>query len=338
MAAHQPADTNSPPSYAPKSPDLSSFYATEPKQEPPSLSLDTSSKRDSSGYHPPASAPTHQHRHHPYQHPAHHEHQEAYVPPRSASFGSRPSVSYGGYPTPIAAPSVPVSEQPYYPVAGQYAPNDPYSAGHTGYPPASYGQAYPPSDPAHFSSPTAGSAPEYTYPPSDPTMPTRRQAAAAALQHNQELAVKEESYDEPLDEKKPDMSTLPIAKIEPGVVRTKFPTARIKRIMQADEEVGKVAQQTPIAVGKALEMFMINLVTKSADVAQEKGSKRVSANMLKQVVETDDQWDFLREIVSKVEAEKEGKGKAKMESESEEENFAPKKKGRGRKKKNPDQE
>lgn len=31
-------------------------------------------------------------------------------------------------------------------------------------------------------------------------------------------------------------------------VRTKFPVARIKRIMQADEEVGKVAQVTPIAV------------------------------------------------------------------------------------------
>jgi hypothetical protein len=33
-------------------------------------------------------------------------------------------------------------------------------------------------------------------------------------------------------------------------VRTKFPVARIKRIMQADEDVGKVAQVTPAAVGK----------------------------------------------------------------------------------------
>ncbi|KAH6984954.1 histone-fold-containing protein, partial [Ilyonectria robusta] len=79
----------------------------------------------------------------------------------------------------------------------------------------------------------------------------------------------------------------------------KFPTARIKRIMQADEEVGKVAQQTPIAVGKALELFMIQMVTKSADVAKDKGSKRVTASMLKHVVETDEQWDFLRDIVSR---------------------------------------
>jgi Dr1-associated corepressor len=34
-------------------------------------------------------------------------------------------------------------------------------------------------------------------------------------------------------------------------VKTKFHVARIKRIMQADEEVGKVAQVTPIAVCKS---------------------------------------------------------------------------------------
>ena len=34
-------------------------------------------------------------------------------------------------------------------------------------------------------------------------------------------------------------------------VRTKFPVARIKRIMQADEDVGKVAQATPTAVCKS---------------------------------------------------------------------------------------
>ncbi|KAJ4304028.1 hypothetical protein N0V88_001633 [Collariella sp. IMI 366227] len=75
--------------------------------------------------------------------------------------------------------------------------------------------------------------------------------------------------------------------------------------MQADEEVGKVAQQTPIAVGKALELFMVALVTRSAEAARARSSKRVSAQMLKQVVEGDEQWDFLRDIVGKVEGEKE---------------------------------
>jgi len=87
--------------------------------------------------------------------------------------------------------------------------------------------------------------------------------------------------------------------VEPSPVKTKFPTARIKRIMQADEEVGKVAQQTPVAVGKALELFMVALVHASAEVARRKGQKRVSAQMLKEAVEKGEQWDFLLEIVSK---------------------------------------
>jgi Dr1-associated corepressor len=117
-------------------------------------------------------------------------------------------------------------------------------------------------------------------------------------------------------------------------VRTKFPTARIKRIMQADEEVGKVAQQTPIAVGKALELFMVQIVTKSAEVAKEKNSKRITAQMLKQAVGSANEWDFLQDIVAKVGEEKEGgkgPGKAKAESDTDEEpdGGEVKKKGRG---------
>ncbi|MCJ1478171.1 hypothetical protein MMC13_006847 [Lambiella insularis] len=84
------------------------------------------------------------------------------------------------------------------------------------------------------------------------------------------------------------------------VVKTKFPVARIKRIMQADEDVGKVAQVTPTAVSKALELFMISLVTKAANQAKTKSAKKITAAHLKQVIEKDEQFDFLAEIISKV--------------------------------------
>jgi hypothetical protein len=110
-------------------------------------------------------------------------------------------------------------------------------------------------------------------------------------------------------------------------VKTKFPVARIKRIMQADEDVGKVAQVTPIAVckyalcaflerfyfsclqdvltghfliAKALELFMISLVTKAAQEAKDRNSKRVTASHLKQAVAKDEVLDFLADIISKV--------------------------------------
>lgn len=109
--------------------------------------------------------------------------------------------------------------------------------------------------------------------------------------------------------------------------------------MQADEEVGKVAQVTPVAVSKALELFMIALVSGAAEKAREKGSKKVTAGHLKQVVEGDEQWDFLGEIVGRIGEVQEGaggearkrKGKGGEEDSSEEEKKV--KKGRGRRKK-----
>ncbi|KKA28282.1 hypothetical protein TD95_001847 [Thielaviopsis punctulata] len=134
------------------------------------------------------------------------------------------------------------------------------------------------------------------------------------------------------------MSAASLPPLEPAPVKTKFPTARIKRIMQADEEVGKVAQQAPIAVGKALELFMIGLVMKSAEVARQRGQKRISTAMMKQVIETDEQWDFLRDISGKIDTEEKparaGRAPKNHEStDSEDESHEPKKKGRGRKKK-----
>ncbi|KAH0603471.1 uncharacterized protein H6S33_007793 [Morchella sextelata] len=83
-------------------------------------------------------------------------------------------------------------------------------------------------------------------------------------------------------------------------IKTKFPVARIKRIMQADEDVGKVAQVTPVVVSKALELFMIALCEKASAQARQRNSKRITAGHLKQAVLHEEQFDFLAEIIAKV--------------------------------------
>ena len=45
---------------------------------------------------------------------------------------------------------------------------------------------------------------------------------------------------------------------------------------------------------------MISVVTKAANEARARSSKRVTASHLKQAVEKEEQLDFLKEIVSKV--------------------------------------
>ncbi|KZZ89708.1 Histone-fold protein [Moelleriella libera RCEF 2490] len=267
-------------SYAPKSPDLSSFYSGDPTQ--PTSQLHNASQ--ASGQYkllPPAYSYT-----------------SSYAPPQPSAFVPQEHHHAIKHEYPTYAPPLhqnfPPSNQSFhpFPLAGQ----------------SSYGTAF---DQIHLRQGQPSSAQfnsiEHIEPltgQSSSDMPPRRAAAASP----------------------------PAPAIDPSPVRTKFPTARIKRIMQADEEVGKVAQQTPIAVGKALELFMIQLVSKGAEVARERGSKRVTAPMLKHVVESDDQWDFLRDIVSRVENEKEGsKSKVKPESDSDEDS-EPRKKGRGSRK------
>ncbi|KAK8019858.1 histone-fold-containing protein [Apiospora arundinis] len=220
-------------------------------------------------------------------------------------------------PQPQLQPQLQPQQQPYFPPpaypanhnANQYQPPAPAPAPVPAPAPASTSAPAP--APAH-ASPSPASRPPIKHEFPAESEPIAAMPARKASQMSQET------------------------EIAPSPVKTKFPTARIKRIMQADEEVGKVAQQTPIAVGKALELFMVQLVTKSADVAKERNSKRISAQMLKQAIDSNNEWDFLRDIVSKV-SEKEDTsraGKAKVETESEEEvEPQPKKRRGGRKKK-----
>jgi hypothetical protein len=78
---------------------------------------------------------------------------------------------------------------------------------------------------------------------------------------------------------------------------TKFPVARIKKIMQKDEEVGKVAQATPIVISKALELFLQLVVDEASRVTVARGSKKVEAYHLKHAIETTEMLDFLKELV-----------------------------------------
>ena len=45
---------------------------------------------------------------------------------------------------------------------------------------------------------------------------------------------------------------------------------------------------------------MISIVTKAADRAKERSSKRVTAAHLKQALQNDEQFDFLADIIAKV--------------------------------------
>jgi Dr1-associated corepressor len=95
--------------------------------------------------------------------------------------------------------------------------------------------------------------------------------------------------------------------------------------MQADEDIGKVAQATPTAAAKALELFMASLTVKAAQEATNAGTKRITVNHLKAAIARDSNFDFLTSICeSAADEEKSGggggkKGRGKSEDVSDDE-------------------
>ncbi|XP_058637163.1 dr1-associated corepressor isoform X2 [Onychostoma macrolepis] len=76
--------------------------------------------------------------------------------------------------------------------------------------------------------------------------------------------------------------------------------ARIKKIMQTDEEIGKVAAAVPVIISRALELFLESLLTKACHVTQSRNAKTMTTSHLKQCIELEQQFDFLKDLVAAV--------------------------------------
>ncbi|XP_067400185.1 dr1-associated corepressor isoform X2 [Emydura macquarii macquarii] len=60
----------------------------------------------------------------------------------------------------------------------------------------------------------------------------------------------------------------------------RFPPARIKKIMQTDEEIGKVAAAVPVIISRALELFLESLLRKACQVTQSRNAKTMTTSHL----------------------------------------------------------
>uniref|UniRef100_A0A9J8AVY2 Transcription factor CBF/NF-Y/archaeal histone domain-containing protein n=1 Tax=Cyprinus carpio carpio TaxID=630221 RepID=A0A9J8AVY2_CYPCA len=61
----------------------------------------------------------------------------------------------------------------------------------------------------------------------------------------------------------------------------RFPPGRIKKIMQKDTEVGRIASAVPIIISKALEMFLRSFLTMTCKITQSRNSRVMSINHMK---------------------------------------------------------
>lgn len=82
-------------------------------------------------------------------------------------------------------------------------------------------------------------------------------------------------------------------------MKTHFPSARVKKLLQSDEDIGKVAQATPLVVGRAVELFMCALVEKSLQEGSKTHTKKISVAMLNKVIEDNEEFDFVLDVCGK---------------------------------------
>lgn len=80
----------------------------------------------------------------------------------------------------------------------------------------------------------------------------------------------------------------------------RFPPARIKKIMQMDEEVGKVAATVPVIISRALELFIESLIMQASQTTLSRNAKTLSTSHIKQAIESEEKYSFLRELVAAV--------------------------------------
>ncbi|KAK9881575.1 hypothetical protein WA026_016449 [Henosepilachna vigintioctopunctata] len=80
----------------------------------------------------------------------------------------------------------------------------------------------------------------------------------------------------------------------------RFPAGRIKKIMQTDEEVGKVAQAVPVIISRTLELFVESLLTKSMQITQARNAKTLTPSHMKQCILSENRFDFLKDLVKNI--------------------------------------
>ncbi|KAL6941333.1 H2A superfamily protein [Hanseniaspora osmophila] len=102
-------------------------------------------------------------------------------------------------------------------------------------------------------------------------------------------------------------------------IKTHFPAAKIKKIMQSDEDVGKLSSTTPVVSGRSLEFFIGLLIVESSKTCLKLGTKRITPDIVKKTIHENNKFDFLRDLCAADGEEEEEEEEEKEEKKNEEE-------------------
>jgi hypothetical protein len=95
----------------------------------------------------------------------------------------------------------------------------------------------------------------------------------------------------------------------------RFPAARIKRIMQDDDNVGKIAAPVPPMVSRAAELFLKAVADACRSHLDDKATSTITPGHLKAALEKEPRFAFLAPVLDSIEDEPQGPPKKKKKTE-----------------------
>jgi Dr1-associated corepressor len=82
-------------------------------------------------------------------------------------------------------------------------------------------------------------------------------------------------------------------------VKCRFPIARIKKIMQFDEEIGKVSTSAPIVISHALELFLTEILEILVKEATKRNAKKIVLADVNACFTENSRFDFLKGLLAR---------------------------------------
>ncbi|KAJ1628328.1 hypothetical protein T492DRAFT_1018752 [Pavlovales sp. CCMP2436] len=76
-----------------------------------------------------------------------------------------------------------------------------------------------------------------------------------------------------------------------------LPAKKVKRIMQEDDDVGRIAEKSCVLAARSAEMLARDLIEASAADAVARGSAVIDIDDVKSAVARTELFDFVREVV-----------------------------------------
>lgn len=80
-----------------------------------------------------------------------------------------------------------------------------------------------------------------------------------------------------------------------------FAPLKVKKIMQDNKDIGKVANMTPYVVSKSLEYFLKDLLNTAISCAKEEKISTLHPYHIKEAINKNENYSFLKEEVESVE-------------------------------------